>query len=44
MFDLILDAMNGFSAKIGPIVPLGGCLYLFSVAVCGPKGVAPKGL
>jgi hypothetical protein len=23
MFDLILDIMNGFSAKIGSIVPLG---------------------
>ena len=23
MFDLILDGMNGFSAKIGSIVPLG---------------------
>jgi hypothetical protein len=28
MFDLILDVMNGFSAKIGSIVPLGRGYFL----------------
>jgi hypothetical protein len=28
MFDLILDVMNGFSAKIDSIVPLHGAIFL----------------
>jgi hypothetical protein len=35
MFDLILEVMNGFSAKIGSIVPLDGAVFLiFPGASC----------
>jgi hypothetical protein len=43
MFDLILDVMNGFSAKIGSIVPLDGAIFLIIPgASCLASGASPQ--
>ena len=41
MFDPILDVMNGFSGKIGPIVPLGRAIFLI---IPGTSSLATIGL